>query len=197
MATKAIALLESAAPYSPSRMHDAPYLLDQSGNKDETHDAYDERTWREKAHVKDDGRVFIPGHCFKLAVSQAAALAKERVKGKGLQEWGKIFASGVLVFDDVILPIKKDDLGMVKINANANGRPGAGTRVVRRFPLIPSWSGTVEFIIANSDIKEDVFRRYLTNAGILVGLGRWRPENRGSNGRFRVKELKWGLPFDV
>lgn len=191
MASKAIASLVSLSAYSPSRKHDEPEIEGEKKNKD----AYDLRTWREHAHCLPDGSAYIPRISFKLAVVEAAKLAKDKIDGKGNQEWGTLFVSGVQVLEDLVLPVKRDALAMVAVSSNANGRPGVGARVTRRFPIVYEWSGDVTFLIANPDITEKKFTEYLTNAGLLIGIGRWRPANRGSNGMFKVTKIKWGLPL--
>jgi hypothetical protein len=40
-------------------------------------------------------------------------------------------------------------------------------------------------------ITEDVFREMVEIAGMFIGIGRFRPEKGGTNGRFRIKSLVW------
>ena len=51
--------------------------------------------------------------------------------------------------------------------------------------------GVVTFIILDDIITEDVFTQVLRSAGMLVGIGRFRPENRGFYGRFAVERVEW------
>lgn len=73
----------------------------------------------------------------------------------------------------------------------SDGVPGSGKRVWRCYPMISQWTGEVEIIIADDTITEDVFKDVLTQAGQLIGLGRFRVRNRGNYGRFSVKSIKW------
>jgi hypothetical protein len=70
------------APYSASRAHCAEKL------PKETPDAYEERTWREKAHVKD-GRVVIPAMAFKIGLDRAAKMLGRQIPGKGKATYTK------------------------------------------------------------------------------------------------------------
>src|SRR5690242_910103 len=89
--------LESRSPYSPSRIHDAPKQTKES------HDAYEKRTWREKAHFDKDGHVVIPAMSFKFSLMDAASYLAERVPGKGMKTWTQYFTSAVLIEDDLRL----------------------------------------------------------------------------------------------
>jgi len=91
----------------------------------------------------------------------------------------------------VPLGVHKDEVASITINANSDGMRGSGKRVKRTFPTIPSWSGTAEFVILDDTITPDVFERTLKTAGQIVGIGRFRPENGGLNGRFKPTKFNW------
>lgn len=177
--------LESTSPYSQSRMHDAPKL------DKETHDAYERRTWREKSTYDADGIVEIPAMGIKQSLDRAAKVLGEQIPGKGKATYSKFFTSGVLCTSNVSIGIHKDEIGSVTINANSDGMRGSGKRVKRTFPQTPQWSGVAEFVILDDTITPDVFERTLTTAGQIVGVGRFRPENGGLNGRFRPTKFEW------
>ena len=178
--------LESTAPYSQSRMHDAPKL------DKETHDAYDRRTWREKANYDENGIIEIPAMGLKQSLDRAAKVLGEQIPGKGKATYSKFFTSGVLCTGNVSLGVHKDEVGSQTINANADGVRGSGKRVKRTFPVVPSWKGVAEFVILDDTITPEVFERTLQTAGQIVGVGRFRPENGGLNGRFKPTEFVWG-----
>lgn len=181
----ALCTLKSVSPYSPSRAHQAP-KLDR-----ETADAYETRTWREKAHFDADGKIFIPPMSFKMALDSAAKMLGEQIPGKGKSTYTKFFSAGVLVLEPVKLPLNKDDLPMDRIHANADGIRGSGKRVWRNFPRVDSWQATVPIVVAANEITKDVFERHLEQAGKFVGIGRFRPQNGGFYGRFEVQKVVW------
>ena len=116
----------------------------------------------------------------------------EQVPGRGKSTYTKSFVGGVIVEDDVVLAgCSKKDCPGVTINANADGKRGSGKRVKRTFPQWPKWSGVVKFAILDDAITKEVFERHFREAGRFVGVGRFRPENGGLNGRFRADKFAW------
>ncbi|MCK9549200.1 hypothetical protein [Aquamicrobium sp.] len=183
-----VANLVGISPYSQSRAHDEPKIDDK-----ESHDAYDRRTWRSKAHVDaDTGQVVIPAMGLKLAIAEAARRLAIKIPGKRGATYTKNVLSGVLVVADMPLGITRDDLREEVVFANADGKRGSGTRVFRRFPMVPTgWKATAEIHLIDSEIPEEVVERCLREAGNLIGIGRFRPQNGGYLGRFEVTAMKW------
>lgn len=179
--------IEGLTPYSSSRYFE-PNLL-----KGESKDAHEKRRWREKAHVNDNGVMFIPGVAFKLALDETAQLLNEKIPGKGNQTWTGQFATGVVAMSDLDLGVKIDEVKAIQIFAHANGKRGPGTRVMRFFPLLPSWGGTLEMRVFNDTIPEEVFERFFEQSGLLAGVGRGRPitKSPAGNGRFRPVKFQW------
>ena len=96
------------------------------------------------------------------------------------------------------LGVHKDKVQGVTIPAHAGGqRKGMGSnkRVPRTFPIIPQWEGDLSVLILDETITEDIFTRVMQHAGSFIGIGRFRPENGGFNGRFMVKVVKWAKAF--
>jgi len=179
--------IEGLTPYSSSKH------FEEDLQKGENKDAHEKRRWREKAHVTDEGEVYIPGVAFKLALDETAKLLNEKIKGKGNQTWTNVLATGVVAMTDVLLGVNIKDVKAIQIYAHANGVRGPGTRVNRYFPIIPKWSGTLEMRLFNDTISEDVFERFFTQAGLLAGIGRGRPitKSPAGNGRFRPVRFTW------
>lgn len=173
------------SPYSPSRAHQA------EKHDRETHDAHDLRTWREKAHCREDGRVLVPAMAFKQALDRAATMRGEKIPGKGASTYARRFKSGVLILEPLLLDATKDKMDSVRIHANADGVRGSGKRVWRTFPVINQWGGELTIHILDDMITAEVFERHLIEAGQFVGVGRFRPVNGGVNGRFEVKRVDW------
>lgn len=175
-------------PYSQSRQHDEPKL------EGENHDAYDARTWRSKLNVSErDGRqsVVIPAHGFHQAIAAAAKYSKRQIPGQGKATWTKKFEAGISLLSDIDLDIDPASVKSITISANADGVRGSGKRVTRRFPIMNEWSATFDVYILDPIITEDVFREMLEITGMFIGLGRFRPEKGGGNGRFKITSLAW------
>lgn len=177
------------SPYSQSAQHDTE-MLDR-----ESHEDYDERTWREHCTVDTSGQVCIPSMAFKQAIDTAAYKLGEKVPGRRGATFRSFFASGFFCNGDVPISngkaLRKEDAVRRPINANADGVRGSGKRVKRRFPEFARWHGVAEFTITDDIITQDVFERHLKAAGVVVGIGRFRAEKGGTNGRFRVAKFEW------
>ena len=182
---KAVCRLESLTPYSQSRYHGTPKLNKELPN------AYEERTWRERLHIGADGHVFMPQMAFKNCIAEAAKYLSVQVPGKGKTTYTKHFEAGILVVEPLVLPDTKDDVAGEWYFVPSDGRRGGGSRVLKCFPMIPKWEGTVEFHVLDDIITEDVFKYFLEQAGSLIGVGRFRPRNNGFYGRFRVVKIDW------
>lgn len=179
--------VKGITPYSASR----PLGIEK--DKSEGHEEFDARMWRDKAHCDADGNVFIPGVCFKLALDEVASLLNEKIKGKGNQTYGKVISTATVAMSEMYLGIKKDKLNPIQIYANLDGKRGGSTRGNRMFPIIPSWGGEVDFRIFNDELPKEVFERYITQAGLLIGVGRGRPgmKSPAGNGRFLPVSFTW------
>lgn len=175
----------SVSPYSQS----APIATVK--DRKETHDDFENRTWRERLHVTKDGKVFMPAQGFKLALVEAAKYSSEKIPGKGNSTYTKHITSGVMCVDPLVLDIDAKSVEGERLFVPPDGVSGSGKRVWKTFPLIPSWSGDVEFIIVDELVTKEVFMRFMEDAGKFIGLGRWRPSNKGSNGRFRCELVSW------
>lgn len=180
-----IAHLKSVTPYSQSK-----YV--QVSKKDkEAPDAYEERTWKNRMHVTEDGNVFIPPMAFKHCVAEAARFLSISIKGRGKATYTKHFKSGILCIDPVVLPDVADEVKGEWLFVPSDGRPGGQRRVMKCFPCIPKWEAEVRFEILDDTIPEDIFRYVLEEAGKFIGIGRFRPQNGGFYGRFVVEDMVW------
>jgi hypothetical protein len=182
-----IVTIKGLTPYSSSR------VVDETKAKGESHEDHDKRTWRDKAHVDEGQNVYIPGVGFKLSLDEVSSLLNEKIKGKGNQTYSGIIRTGVAAMSDLHLGMKKSDLKSITIFANLDGKRGGGKRGNRTFPYVPAWEGSVEFRIFNDDLPEEVFERYLTQAGLLTGVGRGRPGKGcpAGNGRYQPVGFRW------
>jgi hypothetical protein len=183
---RAIVQLESAGAYQQSRYHETPKLPKESA------DSYEDRTWRERTHYLSDGTVYIPAVQFKNAICDIAQYLSEKIVGKGNNTWAKHFRAGIRVVDNLLLSTTKDEVEKYPQLCNSLGKRGqSGSKVKKHFPLINSWSGEVTFFILDDEITEEIFEKYLREAGGLIGIGKERPANGGDFGRFIVKGIKW------
>lgn len=177
--------LVSTAPYSQSFKHDT-----EKPDK-ETHDDYEKRTWRAKCTTDEAGNIMIPAMAFKQALDAVAKRMGIQIPGKGKATYTKHFVGGVICEADTPIDYHRDTVPSITINANSDGIRGSGKRVSRTFPQVPDWKGTARFVILDDTVTPEIFEKHLTEAGRFIGIGRFRPEKGGLNGRFRPVEFRW------
>lgn len=183
---EAIYALTSIGRYSPSRkMSDR-----DQGESDKSHDA---KHWKERCHVNDDGFVIIPPMCFTLAVKNAIKLLGIKIPGKRNQTYSKLFDTSVLVFDPLVTDTHIDNVKGEVVFVPSDGVPGGGKRVDKTFPYLDNWKGNVTYTITTVDshIPESVFTLSVITSGRQIGVGRFRPANRGYYGRFTADLVSW------
>lgn len=157
----------------------------------ETNDAYERRTWRSRMHVTKDGRVFVPPMSFPRCALESAKRLAIKVPGGKNKTYTKSFEAGLMVTEPLVLDVKAADVPGEELFVPSDGIRGSGKRVSKVFPMIETWGGTVMFYVLDNLITEEVFRTVIENAGLLVGIGRFRPERGGYYGRFEVKSIAW------
>lgn len=183
--------LESVSPMSQSRYYEPGVPKLEKENADD----YEKRTWRNRLHVTEDGRVFIPPMQFKYALDTAAQMLSIQIKGKGKATYTKHFKAGVMCFDPVVLPIKAEDVPGEWLFMNADGRKGSGKRVMRCYPAIAQWSAVVVFHVFDVTVTKEVFEQHLVESGRFAGIGRFRPSCGGFYGRYKLsKSIEFSNP---
>jgi len=157
----------------------------------ETHDAFEERTWRERMHVDGDGHVFIPPTALKNCLAEVAKYLSESVPGKGKATYTKHFEAGIMVSEQMVLPNCPEEVPGERLFVPADGRRGSGKRVWKTFPRIDEWRVQAVIYVLDPVLigKPEKIEEYLGHAGKFIGLGRFRPRNNGYYGRFRVENF--------
>jgi hypothetical protein len=178
-----------SAPGSPYGQSGPVYSA--RGDK-ETGNDHEKRTWRERAHKNAAGNMVVPGVGFSHAIAAAAKHLGLQIPGKGKSTYTKHFERGLLVTDSLVLPEKVADLPEHWLFLPSDGVPGSGKRVWKCFPHVEKWEGVLEWMVLDPVLTEEVFTRVLVEAGRFIGIGFFRPQNRGWWGRFTVEDVQWG-----
>lgn len=184
--------IRGVAPYSQSKFVDVPKL------SKETHDDFEKRTWFERVHLNDDGLPVMPAMALKKALEGAAGYLG-KIPGQRNATYTKRVKSGLLITEDLPLyldsgaRVTRDDVLSDWLFLDAGGKAGQGsTRVKRRMPKIASgWRATTTVYVADDVITQDVMKDLIHNAGLFVGVGRWRPAVGGLHGRFVLDKIEW------
>lgn len=185
--------IQGTSPMTQSRNHGEARLASEKGAAGA--DAYDARTWRSKLNTEmRNGKptIVIPAFGMHQCISSAARYSKTQIPGQGKATWTAKFNSGLMFMDAPSLNMDPAAATMIAISAHSDGKRGSGSRVTRRFPKIePGWTATFSVTILDPIITETVFSEMLTLAGLFIGVGQFRPENGGSNGRFVIDRMNW------
>jgi hypothetical protein len=182
---RAIVTIKGVAPLSQSRQHCVPF------KEGESHEAYEERTWREKCNYDKDGIVFVPAMALKQAMDAAAKRLAIPDPDNKRANFTKYFVSDVICEANMSIGVHKDAMPSVTINANVNGVRGSGKRVPRTFPQTPTWKGSTSFLVTEEKITPEIFEKVAKTAGQSVGVGQFRPINGGLNGRYEITAIKY------
>ena len=183
------AYLQSKTPYSQSAYIDPAKWPKKPRESDPDYEA---RIWRERCNYREDGHIVIPPMAFANSLKEAAKYLSIPVPGKGGKStYTKNFESSVMVLQPLVLPAMKDSIKGETFFVPSNGVRGNGKRVTRTFPVIPEWSGVVQYIIGDPIITKDIFEKVLKASGLLIGIGRFRPRNWGYYGQFTCTRLDW------
>lgn len=182
---EATARIKSVTKYSQGGFIQSPR------KKQEPYDEHEKRCWKERLHVTDTGNIFIPAMAFKLGLVDACKYLGHNIPGKGKATYTKIFTCAVQCPEDVVLSVKEKDVQGEWVMVPANGKPGAGSRVRKCFPVIEKWEADVKFIVADLTVTKPVFSEHLDALGRFIGIGRFRPQNRGCYGLFSVQSVTW------
>lgn len=181
--------ITGTSPYSQSRRVE---IFEPKKDR-ESHDEWDERVWKLKAHTARDGKTMvIPAHGLHQAIVLGAQ--KGRLKpsaAKSAREGlAKRLETGIMITDHAVTDQTIEDAHMEAIQANADGKRGSGKRVTRRFPVWDEWTATFDVVLVDETLTEADLIAAVKWAGLVAGVGRFRPSNGGSNGRFVLKEAK-------
>ena len=185
----ALVTIRGTSPLSQSHQHDEP-KLEGEGAAD-----YDIRTWPKKLNVESVNgvdTVVIPAFGMQTAIADAAKYSKRQIPGQGKATWTAKFKAGISVEAPLALNVNPKTVKAVLISGNADGVRGSGKRVPRRIPTVPAgWKCTFMVYILDPIITRDVFCEMLDLAGKFIGVGQFRPQNGGTNGRFVIEAVEW------
>ena len=181
--------------------HPAPKKKGAKNNDD--WEEFESKVWRDKMHCDEKtGHVFVPPFALSSGLSDTAKLLGENVKGKGKATYTKRFMTSIVIEAEQLFIINPDTGKPYHRNddaiepktyfCNSNGTRGSGTRVNRTFPEIRQWRiNDVSMLVLNVDISKEILLYHAQMCGQVIGIGRYRPQNGGTNGRFLIENFRW------
>lgn len=159
-------------------------LTSKKTKTEDDHIAIAKSEWRGGLYWSDKLGVYIPTANIRSAVVEGAKLSK----------LGKQIQRGTLILEDKV-PLKyqgpKDPEQLWSDGGYYDCRSVVitGKRLMRYRPMFKDWSLTVEITYDPTQIEEAQLLRVTDAAGMLIGLGDFRPNKGGSFGRFSVEKV--------
>jgi hypothetical protein len=181
----AVISIKGISPYSPSKHVNRDEF---PKGRQEPEGEYEKRIWRERIHADPEGHVLIPPMCFKNGLTEAAGFLG--LKYKGQRTYGKIFESGVMVLEPLILGHAKAEVQGEWLFVPSDGKRGGSKRVMKCFAKVFPWGGDIKVEVINEAITKDILEQHAEAFGQFIGVGRFRPSRNGYYGRFVVENIK-------
>lgn len=174
------------------------YVEVDEDDKKLSHGDIEEKNWKNRAHFNKAGNAIIPKRFFQNAIYNASRyhLDKQGSKGKGVKNYSERIRSGMCVVNDIVLPETTESIDRKEEFVKANPNDKKSGRVKRFFPIIHQWSGNLEIqivddIVSEDKVPTDLLEKYFISSGMLIGIGKDRPQSNGQYGRYTVADIKW------
>jgi hypothetical protein len=135
-----------------------------------------ERDFKEALYVMEDGSYGFPSVAFKAAAVTACSQIDGVKKVFARQTFHILGGDLVRIYGDP--PAMRED--MVRV--------GMGTADLRYRGEFKKWWAKIDIEYNASAISEPQLINIFNTAGFGVGIGEWRPEKDGRNGRFHVAD---------
>lgn len=136
------------------------------------------------AYVAKDGTYYFNAFSIAGAMGNAGANHKMRGSRKSLRF---VVPCAVQVPSDAITILNGD--GPAK-NFEVDSRPvtipATKGRIMRHRPRFDQWGARFELLVNDDLLEVETAHQLLTEAGVGIGIGDFRPEKRGPFGTFRV-----------
>ena len=149
-----------------------------------------EETPKEIAKLKlyeNEGKLYQPSTHIKGALVEAGK--DQKVVGKGKSTYSKIVGYAVEIEPYEIIHKKQDWSvhSVLAVNPSTRGR-----NLLHR-PILKEWELDFEVVFDENQIPASILKEIFDRAGRFAGIGDWRPNKKGTFGKFQViswKEVK-------
>jgi hypothetical protein len=159
--------------------------VDVPKERSETDDAYRQRVVRARLHVSMN-EVYIPPMAIKKCLEETAFYLKMQIPGKGKETYTKHIVQGVLCNEPMMLGVSPDQARIDKhFGSLTPGKANSGRGWIY-YPVLDSWEGVAQMYVVDDRLNAEVLRKHLELAGVITGLGVWRPRRGGMWGKFKV-----------
>lgn len=133
--------------------------------------------------LNGDVNYFIPSDHFRMSMIEAGKMVKGKVGG-ATKSMSNVVAGLFTVSPEHIIIPKWDAIDKRSaVNRNIKGR----VIVIR--PKWTTWNAEFTLTVDEDSITEEMVLKILTNSGKYIGIGSYRPQNKGQFGRYDVTDL--------
>lgn len=143
------------------------------------------------AYLDDDGHLYFSGASIPGTMSVAGASHKK--KGAGRSTLRHEVPKAVRMTDDVIY-FRSIETGEKLSDFEVDSRPvtipSTKGRIMRHRPRIDNWKAEFTLVVNDDLISEDMAHQLLNEAGVVSGIGDFRPSKSGPFGCFLVTKFE-------
>lgn len=125
----------------------------------------------------------IPAVYFRNCIVEAGKQFK--IVGKNRSTYSKLLGSTIEVFPEMIKLI-----GSYKPYRIAAVNPTTKGRMMTERPRFDSWNCEFTIILNDESLDPSIINEILTHAGIYVGVGDWRPDKKGTFGKYMITSFR-------
>ncbi len=165
-------------------------VLTETKKRAESHAAFDERTWQQKCRFTEDGQLYMPGIALKACMTSTAKYMAMPLEDNKKRTYTQSITRGLQCVEPLMLNKTIEDVELMHEYVLANPGGTSKARVMRIFPNLPDWEAEGEMTVIDDVLTPNILKLHLRNAGMLTGLGTWRPESGREYGRFQLNEFE-------
>lgn len=137
------------------------------------------------AYKDEMGRLYFPGNNVFSCIVDAGKFFKSG-KNKITTVRSSLIPAFCSIGQEVIYFEQKD----YEVDSRSCVNPSTGGRIMTHRPRLDSWSLMFDIIVDEFNINERLLREIVDAAGVRCGLGSYRPNRKGTYGKFKVVEWK-------
>lgn len=127
---------------------------------------------------------YIPADHFRMSMIEAGKMVKGKVGGSTKSMSNIVAAMFNITPTQIPLPIWDEFDKRSAVNRNIKGR----VIVIR--PKWNTWSATFELWVDEDSVAIEMIEKIVSYSGKYIGIGSYRPQNKGPFGRFVIKDFR-------
>lgn len=156
-------------------------LKSKSKNKEETIEEMAEKN----AYRDKKGKLGIPARNIFVCLVEGGKYVKMG-RGAITNSKSSVLSAGALMSDEFCLlnQDKYEVLSMSAVNNNIKAR------VMTYKPMFKTWELSFTLSIDTELFDSDIIKKIIASAGKRIGLGSYRPDRKGTYGKFEIKSFE-------